>query len=133
MSFEDGAVLGLCLKSVTKQSSTEDKRRALGLYEKCRISRTNAIVDRGNVQQELNHLDDGPEQIARDEKMRAYAAIEEQCTRANNTDWSTLPTTLSQGLQPGNDPLVWRRFGAGQWLLSYVPEEDVAKVLSSRL
>lgn len=133
MSFEDGAVLGHCLEGMTKASPVQEKRKALALYEKCRITRTNTIVDRGNLQQELNHLDDGPEQVARDEKMRAYAAIEEQYRQGNDIDWSSVSSSLSQDVHPGDDPLVWRRFGAGEWLLSYVPEEDIARALSSRL
>lgn len=30
------------------------------------------IVARANLQQDLNHFDDGPEQVARDEKMKAF-------------------------------------------------------------
>jgi salicylate hydroxylase len=118
MSFEDGAVLGECLKGIDKTTPLEGKIKALTVYESCRIKRTNAIVARGNLQQDLNHLDDGPDQIERDRKMRAFGEMER--SGVTQVDWSAYP-----GLTPGEDPLVWRRFGAGGWLLSYRPEEDV--------
>ncbi|KAI1618192.1 hypothetical protein EDD37DRAFT_258216 [Exophiala viscosa] len=117
MSFEDGAVLGLALTGIKKTSPIEDRRKALAVYESCRLKRTNAIVTRGNVQQDLNHLDDGPERDARDEKMRAFAKLEEQHQQGKPVDWGTL--------KRGEDPLVWRTFGVGEWLLPYMPKEDV--------
>ncbi|KEF54826.1 uncharacterized protein A1O9_09268 [Exophiala aquamarina CBS 119918] len=133
MSFEDGAVLGECLKDLDRSTFLKDKHRALAVYESCRMKRTNAIVARGNLQQDLNHLDDGPEQIARDGKMKAFAKIEENYCPGDNIDWESLSSSCSQTLIPGEDPLVWRRFGAGEWLLSYVPEEDVLKERQSGL
>lgn len=127
MSFEDGAVLGECLKSLERETFLKDKHQALKLYESCRIKRTNTIVARGNLQQDLNHLDDGPEQVARDEKMKAFAKVEEKYPAGANIDWKAVSLSSSQTLIPGEDPLVWRRYGAGEWLLSYVPEEDVLK------
>lgn len=119
MSFEDGAVLGLCLTGIKKTASIDERRKALAVYESCRMKRTNAIVARGNVQQDLNHLDDGPERTARDEKMRAFEKLEEQHQQGKPLEW--------ENLIRGDDPLVWRTFGVGEWLLSYLPEEDVRK------
>lgn len=127
MSFEDGAVLGDCLKGLDRSASRQEKHKALAVYQSCRITRTNAIVARGNLQQDLNHLADGLEQVARDEKMRAFAKVEEQHRAGKDIDWESLSRSFSQPLVPGEDPLVWRRFGAGEWLLSYVPGEHVQR------
>lgn len=127
MAFEDGAVLALCLQGVGKKTPLREKQRALALYESCRMNRTNAIVARGNVQQDLNHLDDGPEQVVRDARMRAFAEIEEESRQGKRVDWEKWSASLSDTIQLGDDPLVWRKFGAGQWLLSYDASEDVRK------
>lgn len=116
MCFEDGAVLGRCLSGIKKTSVTE-RRDALAVYESCRVQRTYAIVARGSLQQDLNHLDDGPGQVARDEKMREFERLEQRYREGRPIKWSNL--------RPGDDPLVWRRFGAGEWLLSYDPGIDV--------
>ncbi|KAA8644928.1 uncharacterized protein ATNIH1004_009139 [Aspergillus tanneri] len=78
MSFEDGAVLGECLSrlpnspDIAKHSPDflDAKRHALAVFEKCRKERTRMVVDRGNVQQHLYHLHDGPEQQERDRNMQ---------------------------------------------------------------
>jgi salicylate hydroxylase len=105
------------LADITKSSHVEDRIQALRLYEKCRVERTYRIVDRGTLQMDLNHLSDGPEQMARDEKMRAFAEIEKRHLEGKNIEWTDL--------QKGDDPLVWRRYGAGEWLLSYDPQADI--------
>jgi len=133
MSFEDGAVLGECLKDLDRSSWLKEKYRVLAIYESCRIMRTNAIVAKGNLQQDLNHLDDGPEQVERDEKMKAFAKVEEQFRAEKDIDWKSASSSFSLTLTPGGDPLVWRRFGAGEWLLSYVSGEDVQKRRQSDL
>lgn len=46
MSFEDGAVLGECLKGLDRNTFLKDKHKALAVYESCRIKRTNEIVAR---------------------------------------------------------------------------------------
>jgi salicylate hydroxylase len=69
MSLEDGAVLGECLSRMTSKSPLQ-KRHALKVYELCRKERTEMVVERGNVQQYLYHLHDGPEQEERDRRMR---------------------------------------------------------------
>lgn len=127
MASEDGAVLGLCLKEVDKTTPLREKQRALAFYQSCRLQRTNAIVAKGNVQQDLNHLDDGPEQVARDARMRVFAAIDEESCQGKCIDWERWSVSLAQKLKPGDDPLVWREFGAGRWLLDYDAGEDVRK------
>ncbi len=69
MALEDGAVLGECLSRLTSKSMGE-KRHALKVYERCRKERTEMVVERGNLQQYLYHLRDGPEQELRDAMMR---------------------------------------------------------------
>lgn len=69
MSLEDAAVLGECLSRLhTKAPSA--KQHALRTYEACRAPRTRMVVERGNLQQYLYHLHDGPAQEERDRKMR---------------------------------------------------------------
>lgn len=69
MSLEDGAVLGECLSRLADKTGAS-KRRALETYERCRKERTRMVVERGNTQQFLYHLHDGPEQEERDRAMR---------------------------------------------------------------
>lgn len=69
MSLEDGAVLGECLSRISSKSRSS-KRHALKIYEECRKERTEMVVQRGNLQQYLYHLHDGPEQEERDRMMR---------------------------------------------------------------
>lgn len=69
MSFEDGAVLGECFSRITSKTPSQ-KRHALSVYEKCRKERTEMVVQRGNRQQDLYHLQDGEEQRERDRRMR---------------------------------------------------------------
>ncbi|PMD23854.1 putative monooxygenase [Hyaloscypha hepaticicola] len=69
MSLEDAAVLGECLSRITSKASAE-KQIALQIYENCRKGRTEMVVQRGNLQQYLYHLHDGPEQEERDRRMR---------------------------------------------------------------
>lgn len=78
MAFEDGAVIGECLSrlpnnsDITKTSPgfLRTKKHAISVFEKCRKQRTQMVVDRGNIQQYLYHLHDGPEQEERDRKMQ---------------------------------------------------------------
>ncbi|KKY19720.1 putative fad dependent oxidoreductase [Phaeomoniella chlamydospora] len=69
MSLEDAAVLGECLSRITDKSPAS-KQNALSVYEECRAPRTKMVVQRGNLQQWLYHLHDGPDQEDRDRKMR---------------------------------------------------------------
>ena len=117
ITFEDAAVLGLCLDRI-KNKSTAEKKKALSVYERCRKLRTETVVKRGSLQQDLNHLDDGREQIERDARMREFEEIE-RAWEAGKRD------PLPAHLKPGDDPLVWRRHGVGDWLLSYIPVTDV--------
>jgi salicylate hydroxylase len=100
MSLEDGAVLGECLSRITSKSA-ESKRLALRIYEKCRKSRTEMVVQRGNLQQHLYHLHDGPEQEERDRKM------------------SMVPT-------PAGEALAWRDPDLAPKLLGYDHLLDVS-------
>ncbi|KAL4798487.1 hypothetical protein BDV19DRAFT_396842 [Aspergillus venezuelensis] len=117
ITFEDAAVLGECLARI-KSNSKEEKQRALSVYEKCRKERTERVVERGTVQQDLNHLDDGDEQVERDRKMRAFEEIEREWGNGKRE-------ALPEGLVEGEDPLIWRRFGVGGWLFGYDAWEDV--------
>lgn len=69
MSLEDAAVLGECLSHIPSTTATS-KTLALKVYEGCRKARTEMVVQRGNLQQYLYHLHDGPEQEERDRQMR---------------------------------------------------------------
>ncbi|KAH8429137.1 uncharacterized protein LDX57_006807 [Aspergillus melleus] len=110
MAFEDGAVLGECLSRLpnapgTSKSSLEflsAKRYALSVFEKCRKQRTKMVVERGNTQQYLYHLHDGPEQEERDRKMQM------------------VPT-------PEGEALAWRDPGLAPKLLGYDHIADVAE------
>ncbi|KAF9884613.1 hypothetical protein FE257_001435 [Aspergillus nanangensis] len=116
ITFEDGAVLGECLGRLRSKDATE-KKRALQVYELCRKRRTETVVERGTIQQDLNHLDDGAEQQDRDAKMRAFEAVER--------DWQAgKQGPLPEPLEAGEDPLVWRRYGVGEWLFQYDPIQD---------
>ncbi|KAE8358181.1 hypothetical protein BDV27DRAFT_169673 [Aspergillus caelatus] len=78
MAFEDGAVLGECLSRLPDRYNLEKtspeflkaKRHALSVFQRCRKERTKMVVERGNIQQYLYHLHDGPEQEERDRKMQ---------------------------------------------------------------
>ncbi|KAL3477108.1 hypothetical protein BJX99DRAFT_226708 [Aspergillus californicus] len=108
MAFEDGAVLGEVLSRLpntpgttkTAASFLAQKRHALAVFEKCRKERTQMVVKRGNLQQYLYHLHDGPEQEDRDRKMRMVPTPEGEC-------------------------LAWRDPGLAPKLLGYNPVADV--------
>ncbi|KAL4939204.1 hypothetical protein BDV06DRAFT_231159 [Aspergillus oleicola] len=117
ITFEDAAVLGECLSRLTSKSK-EEKRKALAVYERCRKLRTESVVARGTVQQDLNHLDDGEQQRERDAKMQVFEEVEKAWTEGKRGP-------LPEGLIEGEDPLVWRRFGVGKWLFGYGASEDV--------
>lgn len=115
MSFEDGAVLGECLARLPKTNTSEapnpkstpsflaQKRHALAVYQACREKRTQMVVERGNVQQYLYHLPDGPEQEERDRKMQMVPP-------------------------PPGEALAWRDSGLAPILLGYNHVEDVSQV-----
>ncbi|KAJ5085570.1 hypothetical protein N7532_010341 [Penicillium argentinense] len=105
MAFEDGAVLGECLSRlphVSKDSPEflEAKKHALAVFQECRKQRTKMVVERGNIQQYLYHLRDGPEQEERDRKMQM------------------VPT-------PEGEALAWRDPGLAPKLLGYDHIADV--------
>ena len=67
MSLEDAAVLGECLSRV---SSKHEISLALSVYETCQKKRTTRVVQKGNVQERLCHLQDRPEQRERAPAMK---------------------------------------------------------------
>ncbi|KAK5273712.1 hypothetical protein LTR96_000312 [Exophiala xenobiotica] len=98
MCLEDAAVLGELFSRAPNPRSPIVKQQLLEIYEKCRKERTAMIVERGNLQQYLYHLHDGPEQEERDRKM---VAKEE------------------------GEALAWRDSGLAPKLLGYQVEKDV--------
>ncbi|KAF2151458.1 FAD/NAD(P)-binding domain-containing protein [Myriangium duriaei CBS 260.36] len=108
MSLEDAATLGVCLSKVSKQSSNAERVHALTVYENCRRPRTEAVVERGNLQQTLYHFPNGTQQAERDALFKKY----EERSHKDDTD--------------EKDPLAWRRHGVGSWLLSYNVSKDIA-------
>ncbi|GAB1217482.1 hypothetical protein ATERTT37_006721 [Aspergillus terreus] len=93
ITFEDAAVLGECMDRIQSKSPGE-KKRALEVYELCRKRRTETVVERGTIQQDLNHLDDGVKQEERDRKMRAFEAVERNWQAGKRGP-------LPSGLKPG--------------------------------
>ncbi|KAM0148773.1 hypothetical protein ACHAPF_002032 [Botrytis cinerea] len=110
MSLEDAAVLGELLSQYPKSSSTLSAtsnlkssflQHTLPIYQALRAPRTQIVVERGNTQQYLYHLSDGPEQIERDRKMRE---------------------------QEDGEALAWRDKGFAPWLLGYRVSDEVEKL-----
>lgn len=108
MSLEDAAVLGELLSQYPKSSSTLSAtsnlkssflQHTLPIYQALRAPRTQIVVERGNTQQYLYHLSDGPEQIERDRKMRE---------------------------QEDGEALAWRDKGFAPWLLGYRVSDEVS-------
>lgn len=114
MAFEDGAVLGECLSRLPNhpnilKSSPEfinAKKHAISVFQQCRKERTKMVVERGNIQQYLYHLHDGPEQEERDRKMQM------------------VPT-------PEGEALAWRDPGLAPKLLGYDHIADVSIFLQN--
>ena len=117
MAFEDGGVLGLCLGRLTDKSPAS-KRRALQVYEACRRSRTEKVVQRGTHNQRIYHLPDGPEQADRDNKFRVFRELDRQ--------WlNEARPLLPESQETGQDPFPWRYHGVARWLLTYDMNKDV--------
>lgn len=104
MALEDAAVLGELFGRSVNPREPAEKRRLLEIYEQCRKPRTEMVVERGNRQQWLYHLHDGPEQVERDRAMRA----------------------MEEG-----EALAWRDSGLSPQLLGYQVEEDVDRFWES--
>ncbi|OTB01070.1 hypothetical protein M426DRAFT_64632 [Hypoxylon sp. CI-4A] len=117
MALEDGAALGLCLAKLTDRSR-EQKLQALQTYADCRKERTERVVERGNYQQHMYHLHDGKEQGERDRRLKKFGEIDEELFK--NPEQITKPRQES-----GDDPLPWRYYGVGGWLLPYDIEQDL--------
>jgi hypothetical protein len=82
------------------------KKHAISVFQECRKQRTQMVVERGNIQQYLYHLHDGPEQEERDRKMQM------------------VPT-------PEGEALAWRDPGLAPKLLGYDHIRDVCLSLAS--
>jgi salicylate hydroxylase len=65
-SIEDAAVLAACLSA-----DLEDPARALRRYESLRIGRTTRMQEESRMRARVNHLPDGPAQVARDASLTA--------------------------------------------------------------
>ncbi|KAI2619141.1 FAD/NAD(P)-binding domain-containing protein [Hypoxylon sp. NC1633] len=117
MALEDAAALGLCLAKLTDKSR-DQKLRALKVYEECRKERTERVVERGNFQQHMYHIHDGEEQRDRDKKLKMFGEVDEQL-------FKTPEVVTRPRLESGDDPLPWRYYGVGGWLLTYDVEKDV--------
>jgi salicylate hydroxylase len=99
MCLEDAAVLGELFSRAPNPKDPQTKRQLVRIYEKCRKERTEMVVKRGNKQQYLYHLHDGPEQRERDRKLMA----------------------AEEG-----EALAWRDSGLAPQLLGYQVEKDVS-------
>jgi salicylate hydroxylase len=119
MSLEDGHVLGLCLGRI-ESISVGEKRKALKVYERCRRERTERVVSRGNRQQYLYHVHDGPVQEVRDRLLHTFGEF-------NGKGRVCKEEYEKAGLKVEDDPLAWRWGGVGSWLLTYDCEEDVER------
>jgi len=125
MSLEDAAVLGTCLSRLPPDTPASEgfMRKALGVYERCRKERTDKVVERGNLQQVLYHLHDGPEQEERDRGMIEAGLLEERFTGGGDERESEIGA-IGEGKI---DALAWRDRGFSEWLLGYRVDEDVEK------
>ncbi|GAB1211398.1 hypothetical protein ATERTT37_000512 [Aspergillus terreus] len=94
-------------RDISKKSAEflQLKRHALNVFQKCRKQRTQMVVERGNIQQYLYHLHDGPEQEERDRKMQM------------------VPT-------PEGEALAWRDPGLAPKLLGYDHIADVSLIVT---
>jgi len=63
-AIEDAAVLAHCLAD-----GLDDPAQALRRYEALRISRTSRLQEMSHARSGINHLPDGPEQLARDKSL----------------------------------------------------------------
>ncbi|KAA8909281.1 FAD dependent oxidoreductase [Sphaerosporella brunnea] len=99
MALEDAAFLGLVLGKIRNKAEV---KTALKVYERARRNRTDRIIARGNVQQHLYHLPDGPEQQERDRRVRLH------------------PT-------PDGEAMAWRDPGFAPFLLAYDVVADVER------
>ncbi|KAK5046609.1 hypothetical protein LTR84_007370 [Exophiala bonariae] len=98
MCLEDAAVMGELFSRAPNPRIPEVKQELLSIYERCRKERTEMVVKRGNLQQYLYHLHDGPEQEERDRKIRE---------------------------KEEGEALAWRDSGLAPRLLGYQVEKDV--------
>jgi salicylate hydroxylase len=72
-AFEDCAALALCLRDAS------DPMAAIARYEDVRLDRVSEIQRRSRSRAvDINHLPDGPEQVARDRALAAQDRLEHQ-------------------------------------------------------
>jgi salicylate hydroxylase len=69
-AFEDAAMLANCLAS-----GQQNPARALRRYESERIDRASRVQQGSHARADYNHLPDGPEQLARDDALRAAGPL----------------------------------------------------------
>ncbi|CAK7221837.1 hypothetical protein SCUCBS95973_004635 [Sporothrix curviconia] len=125
MALEDAGVLGLCLAKLADKAPAA-KRRALQVYEACRKARTERVVARGSYNQDMYHLHDGERQIQRDQLFREFELLDAKWMAAAAARDEKLPVVEPKD-ESGQDPFPWRRFGVGQWLLTYEMKPDVER------
>ena len=107
-----------CSKNDERKSDSE-KKKALKVYERCRRERTEKVVARGNLQQHLYHVHDGPEQEDRDRLLKQFSVFNRRGKPASAQELA------EKGLEDSSDPFPWRWHGVGKWLLPYECEPDV--------
>ena len=117
MALEDAGVLGLCLAKI-QDKSPASKKLALDVYEQCRRERTERVVQRGSYNQWIYHLHDGDEQQQRDKRLKDFELLDRERLSRPGFCLAACPET-------GDDPLPWREFGVGRWLLTYEMEKDI--------
>ncbi|KAI0198442.1 hypothetical protein F4808DRAFT_258411 [Astrocystis sublimbata] len=106
-AIEDGAVLGLLLGSIRSRT---DLPKALALYQKLRKARGDAIVQETFKQRDAFHMQNGPEQEARD---------------------SLFLSQLGKELESGERfPSRWTCPQVQPWLFGYDAYKEVEDVLS---
>jgi salicylate hydroxylase len=107
MAVEDGAALAESLSLITSASQVP---QALEVFEKARILRSGQMQEASLVNGKLWHFEDGVEQKARDEGMRAE--VEGREVRESPNQWS--------------DPVT------AEWVYGYDAEAEVRRAWEDR-
>ncbi|EPE04140.1 salicylate hydroxylase [Ophiostoma piceae UAMH 11346] len=122
MALEDAGVLGLCLARI-KDKSIQSKKLALDVYEACRRVRTEKVVQRGTYNQYMYHMQDGPDQIERDQKLAHFEEVDKKWI--SDAEAAGTAPVLPISDETGEDPFPWRYNGVARWLLTYDMWKDV--------